>query len=113
MSSKLKQNTVTIESILEAVNNLPTVSGSATEQATPVITIDNTNGLITAIAGAKSATKQLAFQAAKTITPGTTNQTAVAANTYVGGAITVAGDTNLTAGNIKKGVTIFARLPCR
>ena len=84
-------------------------------QATPSITIDS-NGLITAtttqtagyvIAGTKSTTKQLAFQAAKTITPGTTDQTAVAAGYYTGGAVTVQGDSNLIAGNIKSGISIF------
>ena len=84
-------------------------------QATPTITIDSTNGLITAtaiqdtgyvIGGTKSGTKQLAFQAAQIITPGTTNKT-IAANTYVGGAQTIKGDSNLVAGNIKTGVTIF------
>ena len=87
----------------------------AVEQATPTITIDSTNGLITAtatqdtgyvIGGTKNGTKQLAFQAAQIITPGTTNKT-IAANTYVGGAQTIKGDSNLVAGNIKNGVTIF------
>ena len=93
-----------------------TKSVATATQATPSVTINTTTGLITAsatqtagyvTAGTKSATKQLAFQAAKTITPGTTNQTAVAANTYVGGAITVKGDSNLIASNIKKGTSIF------
>lgn len=87
-----------------------------TTQATPTVTVNSSNGLITATAtqtagyvaaGTKSATQQLAFQAAKTITPTTTNQTAVAENTYVGGAITVKGDANLVAGNIVYGKTIF------
>ena len=85
-------------------------------QATPTVTINTANGLITATAtqtagyvaaGTKSGTKQLAFKAATTITPGTTNQTAVAANTYVGGAITVKGDANLVASNIVSGKSIF------
>ena len=84
-------------------------------QATPAITV-NASGLITATAtqtsgyvtaGSKSATKQLAFQAAKTITPTTTNQTAVSSGYYTGGAITVKGDSNLVASNIKSGVSIF------
>lgn len=44
---------------------------------------------------------------ATTITPGTSNQTAISAGTYASGAITVAGNSNLVAGNIRKGVTIF------
>lgn len=45
-------------------------------------------------------------KAAATITPGTTAQT-IAANTYLTGAQTISGDSNLVAGNIKKGVSIF------
>lgn len=92
------------------VNAMPTAT-----QATPSITV-NASGLITATAtqtagyvaaGTKSATKQLAFQAAKTITPTTVNQTAVSSGYYTGGAVTVEGDSNLVAGNIKSGVSIF------
>ena len=46
-------------------------------------------------------------QGAATITPGTSNKTAIAAGRYASGAITVAGNTNLVSSNIKKGVTIF------
>ena len=84
-------------------------------QATPSITVDS-NGLITASAtqtagyvsnGSKSATKQLTTQAAKTITPSTSNQTAVASGVYTTGAITVAGDADLIASNIVEGKQIF------
>ena len=84
-------------------------------QATPSITVSST-GLITASAtqtegyvsaGTESTTKQLTTQAGKTITPTTSNQTAVASGRYTTGAITVKGDSNLVAGNIKKGVSIF------
>lgn len=43
---------------------------------------------------------------AQTITPTTTDQT-VNGNVFLAGAITVAGDANLLAENIKSGVTIF------
>ncbi len=46
-------------------------------------------------------------QAGTTIIPGTSDKTAVAAGRYTTGAVTVAGDSNLIAGNIKKGVNIF------
>lgn len=84
-------------------------------QATPSISVSS-SGLITASAtqsagyvsaGTKSATKQLTTQAAKTITPSTTSQTAVASGRYTTGTVTVAGDSDLVAGNIKKGVNIF------
>lgn len=83
--------------------------------ATPSITV-LTAGKITAsvsqsagyVAGdTKSATKQLTTQAAKTVTPGTADQTAVASERYTTGAVTVKGDANLVAGNIKSGVSIF------
>ncbi len=45
-------------------------------------------------------------KAEATITPGTANQT-IAANQYLTGAQTIKGDGNLSAGNIKKGVSIF------
>lgn len=120
---------------LENILNTKAVGG---EQATPEISV-NSSGLITATAGTKSATKQLAFQAAKTITPSTTSQIAVSSGYYTGGNITVAavptqtksitptsttqnitpdsgkflskvtitGDSNLVASNIKSGVSIF------
>ena len=75
-----------------------TKSVSTATQATPSITISS-SGLITAsstqtvgyvAAGTKSATKQLTTQAAKTVTPSTSSQTAVASGVYTTGAITVA-----------------------
>lgn len=72
----------------------------------PTITVSDT-GLITATANSKSTTKQLSKQAATTITPGTTSQTAVAKGKYTTGAVTVAGNSNLLAYNIRKGTTIF------
>lgn len=67
-------------------------------QATPDISV-STAGLITAsatqsagyvAAGTKSATKQLTTQAAKTVTPSASSQTAVASGVYTTGAVTVA-----------------------
>jgi len=43
---------------------------------------------------------------ARTITPGTADQT-IANGQYLGGTQTIRGDTNLTSSNIKKGVSIF------
>lgn len=93
------------------------VTGSLSEvtQATPGISVSS-SGLITAsvtqsggivTAGTKSATKQLTTQAAKTVTPGVSSQTAVASGVYTTGVVTVSGDSNLVAGNIKSGVSIF------
>ena len=85
------------------------------EAATPIIDV-SAEGLITATTeqeagyvpgGSKSATQQLTTQGAKTVTPGTTNQTAVASGRYTTGAVTVKGDANLKAENIAEGVSIF------
>jgi len=71
---------------------------AAVEQATPSISVSS-GGLITASAtqgagivksGTKSATKQLTVQAAKTVTPSSSAQTAVARGRYTTGAVTVA-----------------------
>ena len=75
------------------VNAMPTAT-----QATPTVSIDSA-GKITATstqsagyvaAGTKTGTKQLTTQAAKTITPSTSSQTAVASGVYTTGAVTVA-----------------------
>lgn len=74
------------------VNAMPTAT-----QATPTVSIDSA-GKITATAtqtagyvsaGTKSGTKQLTTQAAKTITPSTSSQTAVAKGVYTTGVVTV------------------------
>ena len=87
-NTNLQSNNTDLQAILDAVNALPD-SGSG-EQATPVISVNASTGLITATAGTKSSTKQLAFQPAKTITPTTTSQIAVSSGYYTGGNITVA-----------------------
>jgi len=75
-----------------------TKSVATATQATPSVSID-ANGKITASAtqtagyvsaGTKTGTKQMTTQAAKTITPSTSSQTAVAKNVYTTGAVTVA-----------------------
>lgn len=75
------------------VNAMPTAA-----QATPAISVSS-SGLITAsatqtagyvAAGTKSGTKQLTVQAAKTITPSKSAQTAVESGRYTTGAVTVA-----------------------
>lgn len=74
---------------------------------TPVVT---TPGYVTSgTAGETSitlSTTGIAVKSANTYTPGAAAQT-IAAGTYLAGAQTIAGDSNLSAGNIKKDVTIF------
>ena len=56
--------------------------------------------------GSGTVTQSLTTKAATTITPGTTDQS-VAAGTYLSGALTVSGDADLTAANVKYNVGIF------
>lgn len=92
-----------------------TKSVATATQATPSVSIDSA-GKITATAtqtagyvaaGTKTGTKQLTTQAAKTVTPSTSEQTAVASGVYTTGAVTVAGDADLVAANIVEGKSIF------
>ena len=84
-------------------------------QATPNISVSS-DGIITAsvyqnegyvLSGTKSASRMLSTQSGKTVTPSTTQQTAVASGKYTTGNVYVAGDSNLVADNIKNGVSIF------
>ena len=83
-------------------------------QATPSVAVDS-GGKITASAtqaagyvsaGTKTGTMQMTVQAAKTWTPGTSDQT-IASGRYLTGTQTIKGDANLKAANIVKGVSIF------
>ena len=89
---------------------MPTVTA-----ALPTISV-SANGLISAntdqaagyvSASQKSATKQMSTKSGTTITPGTSQKTAVLSGVYTTGAVYVAGDANLKAANIKSGVSIF------
>lgn len=85
-------------------------------QPEPSVSVDSSTGLVTAeytpVAGLvedtseKSGTLQLNVVTAKTITPGTEDKWLSAGN-YLIGKQTIKGDGNLTAGNIKKDVSIF------
>lgn len=57
--------------------------------------------------GSGKITQSLSTQGAKTVTPSTSNQTVVAASKWTTGAQIVAGNSNLTANNVKSGVTLF------
>ena len=105
-----------------------TINAIATAtQATPAVTINTANGLVSATAtqpegyvasGTKTGTLQLSTQAGTTITPKSTAQTAVAANKYTLGTITVAavptetatltsnGTHNATSGKFWSSVTV-------
>ena len=90
--------TVTADSGYDGLDTVIVNAMPIATQATPSITVSSA-GLITASAtqsagyvasGTKSATKQLTTQAAKTITPSKSTQTAVASGRYTTGAVTVA-----------------------
>ena len=100
-NSQLQTNITDLQAVLQVLQNK-----AAPGDAIPEISIDS-NGLITATAGSKSMTQQLTTQAARTITPSTSDQTAVASKVYTTGVITVKGDSNLIAPNIAEGATIF------
>lgn len=106
---------LTGKQLIGADGQIITGTMASVVQATPSISV-STSGLITAsatqsagrvAAGTKSATKQLTTQAGKTVTPGRTQQTAVASGRYTTGTVYVAGDPDLKAANIKKGINIF------
>ena len=60
----------------------------------------------TAYVNGSKITGSISSKAAATYTPGTSDQT-IASGQYLSGAQTVKGDSNLVAGNIKSGVSIF------
>lgn len=93
------------------------VTGNITTRSlsTPSISVSS-SGLITASvtqssgyvsSATKSATKQLTTQSGTTITPGTSQKTAVSSGRYTTGTVYVAGDSDLVASNIRQGVNIF------
>lgn len=90
---------VTVNAMPSGSLNSPTISSSGLVTASV-----GTSGYL---ASGTNKTLQLTTQASKTVTPSTSNQTAVASGRYTTGAVTVKGDSNLVASNIKSGVSIF------
>ena len=94
---------VTVNSITKAVQATPNISVSSDGIITASVT--QNEGYV--LSGTKSASRMLSTQSGKTVTPSTTQQTAVASGKYTTGNVYVAGDNNLNSGNIKSGVSIF------
>lgn len=88
-------------------DGLITASVSATQNVTPTVTAGYvSSGTAGAITVSGSDTEQLTTQGATTYTPGTSAQT-IASGTYLTGAQTISGDSNLQSAYIKSGVSIF------
>lgn len=81
------------------------------------VPVVSSSGLITASASLvqegyiknapENTTLQLSTEAGKTITPSASEQTAILAGKYTTGNIIISGDNNLSAENIKEGISIF------
>lgn len=98
VSPSTSKQVITADSDYDALSSVTVNAMTTATQATPSISIDNA-GKITATAtqsegyvsaGTKTGTKQLTIQAAKTVTPTTSEQTAVASGVYTTGAVKVA-----------------------
>lgn len=110
-ASELKQNIVAytktgqriVGSLGQGKVNTPSISVSSTGKI--MAGTSYTSGIIGQ--GTVNNTYQLSTKDETTITPGTSQKTAVATGTYTIGPVYVAGDENLKASNIKSGVSIF------
>lgn len=104
--SNLNNNTTQLEALLAKVNALPEAGGGTNTSDATATASDILSGK-TAYANGQKITGNIAFQEAKTITPGAVDQVAIASGYYASGAVTVKGDSNLTASNIVSGKSIF------
>ena len=92
-----------VGSLGQGVVNKPSISISSAGKITA--STSYTSGIIGS--STVSNTSQLSTQSETTITPGTSQKTAVATGKYTTGPVYVAGDSDLVPSNIKNGVNIF------
>ena len=92
-----------VGSLGQGTVNKPSISVSSAGKITG--STSYTSGIIGS--STVSNTSQLSTQSETTITPGTSQKTAVATGKYTTGPVYVAGDSDLVPSNIKNGVNIF------
>lgn len=108
MAQNVVINGVTYQNV-PAVQIPKSGGGTAQFDDTSGATLDNGNKMlngVTAYADGTLYTGSISSKSAETFTPTTSDQT-INAGQYLSGAQTIKGDANLSAGNIKQGVSIF------
>ena len=116
VSPKTSAQTVTPDSGYDGLSKVSVGAIPTVTQATPTMTINTGTGVVTAKSvqsagyvesGTKTNTLNLSTQSGKTVTPSTSEITAVNPGKYTLDYIKVKGDPNLISANIKQGVSIF------
>lgn len=116
--TRLQTNNIDLDAILNTINSLPEASSSTGTDTSDATITSGAQMLkdVTAYGANGKVTGTIPSQAAKTITPTKSTQTAIAAGTYAKGAVTVAAipaayitttDANAVASDIAKDKTAY------